>query len=157
LKLFVDKWTDLWRQVACLPNFDADLANRVFVDVMNEPDSMGVRWEASGGRPGAQQLYLSTADSIWQTTPNKVMFMFEGEGGGREARRLGFGGELRRRHGSWAGLGSEGVTGEGAAEEQRLLGWGLREGGTSPCMALRVVDRALVLGGGRLWLGGLEA
>ncbi|KAI8472618.1 MAG: glycoside hydrolase superfamily [Monoraphidium minutum] len=80
LKVFVDKWLDLWKQVSCLPNFHADLANRVFVDVMNEPDSMGVRWEASGDRPGAQQLYLGTADAIWAATPNKVMFMFEGTG-----------------------------------------------------------------------------
>jgi hypothetical protein len=78
LKQFVDKWTDLWKMVVCLPNFQHDIANRVFVDVMNEPDSMGIRWEASGDRPGAQQLYLGTADAIWAITPNKVMFMFEG-------------------------------------------------------------------------------
>jgi len=66
--------------VACLPNFQQDMANRVFVDVMNEPDSMGIRWESSGDRPGAQQLYLSTADAIWALTPNQVMFMFEGTG-----------------------------------------------------------------------------
>jgi hypothetical protein len=55
------------------------MANRIFIDVMNEPDSMGIRYESSGGRPGATQLYLSTADALWALTPNKVMFMFEGE------------------------------------------------------------------------------
>jgi len=64
--------------VACLPNFQPDIANRVFVDVMNEPDSMSIRWEESGGRPGAAQLYLGTADALWATTPNNVLFMFEG-------------------------------------------------------------------------------
>lgn len=65
-------------QVSCLPNFQRDLANRVFVDVMNEPDSMQIRWEGSGSRPGAHQLYLGTADTLWQMTPDAVMFMFEG-------------------------------------------------------------------------------
>jgi aryl-phospho-beta-D-glucosidase BglC (GH1 family) len=93
---FVEKWTDLWKQVACLPNFHTDLANRVFVDVMNEPDSMGVRWEGSGGRPGAQQLYLGTADSIWAVTPNQVMFMFEGAARARVCTLLRVEGERER-------------------------------------------------------------
>lgn len=76
---FVDSWTNLWSMVACLPNFKSDLANRVFVDVMNEPDSMGIKWEAANGRPGAHQLYLGTADALWQVTPDEVLFMFEGE------------------------------------------------------------------------------
>lgn len=82
----------------CLPNFQADLANRVFVDVMNEPDSMGIRWESSGDRPGAQQLYLSTADAVWRISPNQVMFMFEG------ASRAGGRGRLAAR-GAVAGQG----------------------------------------------------
>ncbi|KIZ07795.1 hypothetical protein MNEG_0153 [Monoraphidium neglectum] len=77
---FVDSWTNLWSMVACLPNFKSDLANRVFVDVMNEPDSMGIKWEAANGRPGAHQLYLGTADALWQVTPDEVLFMFEGTG-----------------------------------------------------------------------------
>lgn len=80
LAAFVDGWTKLWKMVVCLPNFQADMANRVFVDVMNEPDSMGIRWEASGDRPGAKQLYLSTADALWRVSPNQVLFMFEGTG-----------------------------------------------------------------------------
>jgi hypothetical protein len=80
LSTFVSQWTDLWKMVACLPNFDSDIANRIFVDIMNEPDSMGIRWESNGGRPGAAQLYLATADSLWGLTPNKLLFMFEGTG-----------------------------------------------------------------------------
>ncbi|WIA19208.1 hypothetical protein OEZ86_005581 [Tetradesmus obliquus] len=80
LNLFVDTWAQLWRQVSCLPNFQRDLANRVFVDVMNEPDSMNIRWEARDGRPGAQQLYLGVADALWALSPAKVLFMFEGTG-----------------------------------------------------------------------------
>jgi aryl-phospho-beta-D-glucosidase BglC (GH1 family) len=77
---FVNGWKKLWANVACLPNFQSDLANRIFVDAMNEPDSMQIRWEPEGGRPGARELYLSTADALWQMTPNKVLFMFEGTG-----------------------------------------------------------------------------
>lgn len=69
-------------QVSCLPNFQRDLANRVFVDVINEPDSMQISWEPNGDRPGAHQLYLGTADALWQLTPDAVMFMFEGGCGG---------------------------------------------------------------------------
>jgi hypothetical protein len=38
----VCKWVYLWSQVAALPNFESDLKNRIFVDPMNEPDSMGI-------------------------------------------------------------------------------------------------------------------
>lgn len=55
-----------------------DIANRVFIDVMNEPDSMQIKWEADGTRPGAHQLYLGTADALWQLTPDAVLFFFEG-------------------------------------------------------------------------------
>lgn len=65
-------------QVSCLPNFQRDLANRVFIDVMNEPDSMQISWEPNGDKPGAHQLYLGTADALWELTPGAVMFMMEG-------------------------------------------------------------------------------
>jgi hypothetical protein len=78
LNRFVTQWAQVWKQVTCLPNWGVDIAGRVFVDVMNEPDSMGIRWEANNDHPGAQQLYLATADALWQQTPNQVMFMFEG-------------------------------------------------------------------------------
>jgi hypothetical protein len=80
LQDFVSAWADLWKAVSCLPNFQLDIAGRVLVDVMNEPDSMNVRWEATNSRPGAQQLYLATADALWQMTPRQVLFMFEGTG-----------------------------------------------------------------------------
>jgi aryl-phospho-beta-D-glucosidase BglC (GH1 family) len=84
LNQFVQGWSALWKKVMCLPTFKSDLAGRILVDVMNEPDSMGIRWEASGNRPGAQQLYLGTADALWAITKdvaaNGVRFLFEGTG-----------------------------------------------------------------------------
>lgn len=67
-------------QVSCLPNFQRDLASRVFIDVMNEPDSMNIKWEPDSNKPGAHQLYLGTADALWQLTPDAVLFFFEGTG-----------------------------------------------------------------------------
>ncbi len=76
---FVEPWTKLWKMVACASNFQSDMANRVFVDPMNEPDSMQIGWEPKDGRPGARELYLNLADAIWKLTPNKALFFFEGE------------------------------------------------------------------------------
>eukprot|EP00775_Hariotina_reticulata_P004256 gene4256-4507_t len=80
LTAFVDAWVNLWASVTCLPNFESDMAGRIILDIMNEPDSMGIRWEPQGSRPGAEQLYLAAADALWAATPNKVFFMFEGTG-----------------------------------------------------------------------------
>jgi aryl-phospho-beta-D-glucosidase BglC (GH1 family) len=80
LDKFVTQWALVWKKVSCLPNWGPDIAGRVFVDVMNEPDSMGIRWEANNDRPGAQQLYLATSDALWRISPNQVMFMYEGTG-----------------------------------------------------------------------------
>jgi len=75
---FTTMWAKLWRMVACTPNFKRDLANRVFIDAINEPDSMQIAWEPTGGKPGARQLYLKMADALWGLTPNEVLFIFEG-------------------------------------------------------------------------------
>jgi hypothetical protein len=76
---FVSAWVDLWKQIVCLPNFHSDIAGRIMVDVMNEPDSMGIRWEPQGDKPGAEQLYLATAQAIWNISPGQVLFLFEGK------------------------------------------------------------------------------
>ncbi len=49
---FVKEWKAVWSAVACLPNFDSDLKGRVFADIMNEPDSMGIKWEAGANNRG---------------------------------------------------------------------------------------------------------
>jgi hypothetical protein len=55
-------------------------AGRIFIDPLNEPDSMQIAWEPAGGKPGARQLYLRLADRLWQLTPRAMLFMFEGTG-----------------------------------------------------------------------------
>lgn len=48
---FVDSWAWLWQHVRCLPNFEADLKGRVFVDLLGAPDAAGLRWEAAAAGP----------------------------------------------------------------------------------------------------------
>lgn len=47
---------------------------------MNEPDSMGIRWEAAGGKPGAGELYLSTMDALHALSRDGWLYVVEGTG-----------------------------------------------------------------------------
>lgn len=80
---FVGNWTEVWRAVTCLPNYEVGLSGRVFLDLLNEPDSIGQRWERakvyggpSGGgsddhqeAAGLTELYLAAMDALWAMTP----------------------------------------------------------------------------------------
>lgn len=86
---FVGNWTTVWHGVTCLPGFEDDLKGRVFLDLLNEPDSIGQRWEDQPGDPpgghpgpaaGLTDLYLTTMDAIWAMTPGAPMFFLEGGG-----------------------------------------------------------------------------
>ncbi|GBF99351.1 glycoside hydrolase [Raphidocelis subcapitata] len=88
---FVDAWKWLWRRAACLPNFREDLAGRVFVDLMGDPDAAGHRWEAvaepdGGVVPGLTELYLAAMDALWADTPERAVFFVEGAGQGGDDR-----------------------------------------------------------------------
>ena len=56
------------------------LQDRIFVDILNEPDSMGIRWEPSNGKPGARELYIGTMDALHQLSPTGWLYMVEGTG-----------------------------------------------------------------------------
>lgn len=47
---------------------------------MNEPDSMGIRWEATNGKPGATDLYLSTMDALHSMSRDGWLYVVEGTG-----------------------------------------------------------------------------
>lgn len=51
---YIDSWASLWRTVTSLPNYAHDLRGRVFLDLLNEPDALGLRWEPAGGKPGTE-------------------------------------------------------------------------------------------------------
>jgi hypothetical protein len=77
---FTCKWRVLMSRVLAMPNFESDIKGRVFVDVMNEPDSMGIRWEPSNGKPGAAELYLSTMDALHELSHDGWLYVVEGTG-----------------------------------------------------------------------------
>lgn len=77
---FVAGWRRVWQAVLRLPNFDSDLRGRVFIDVLNEPDSIGLRWEPSAGRPGVRDLYIRTMDALEALRPGLPVFFVEGAG-----------------------------------------------------------------------------
>lgn len=39
----IGDWQTLWRAITALPNFSSQLAGRVFLDIVNEPDGIGIR------------------------------------------------------------------------------------------------------------------
>lgn len=51
-RAFVDSWKWVWSKFACLPGFQEDMRGRLFVDVLNEPDSQGQGWQAKEGKAG---------------------------------------------------------------------------------------------------------
>jgi hypothetical protein len=67
--LFVSEWAAVWRAITSLPSYQAQLKGRVFVDIMNEPDSMGLRWEASGGKPGTAHVNGRRAPCLLHAAP----------------------------------------------------------------------------------------
>lgn len=85
---FVGNWTQVWRAVTCLPNFQQDLKGRIFLDLLNEPDSIGQRWEDQQNPPGGHagpaagttDLYLTAMDALWAMTPGAPIFFVEGGG-----------------------------------------------------------------------------
>jgi hypothetical protein len=49
---FVEAWKQVWSAVTCLPNFRRDMVGRVFVDILNEPDSQWQAWQPKDGKAG---------------------------------------------------------------------------------------------------------
>ena len=62
-----------WQAIFC-----CSTACRVFIDVTNEPDSMGIKWEPSSGHPGARELYLETLDALHSMVPEGLLYILEG-------------------------------------------------------------------------------
>jgi hypothetical protein len=67
---FVESWKWIWSSVVGLDNYHAHLKGRVFVDILNEPDSQGQRWEAQNGKAGITELYLGVMDALVAIDPD---------------------------------------------------------------------------------------
>lgn len=79
---FVSAWEEVWSAIACLQNFRRDLEGRVFVDILNEPDSQWQGWQAKQGKAGMTELYLGVMDALWELTPGAPIFFINGGGQG---------------------------------------------------------------------------
>lgn len=58
-----------WLRIVRAVNSDPVVSNRVFYDVLNEPDAFGVRFEPANGRPGMRDLYFLAFDAIYSVNP----------------------------------------------------------------------------------------
>lgn len=80
---FVKSWKWVWSKFACLPNFEEDMKGRLFIDILNEPDSQRQGWQANdAGDAGMTELYLGVMDTLWDMTPGVPIFFIEGGGQG---------------------------------------------------------------------------
>lgn len=75
------KWVDSWVRLGKAIAKDPISKDHVMFDLLNEPDNYGIRWEASGGKPGLENLYLSVMDALYKEDP-KFLFFIEGAGQG---------------------------------------------------------------------------
>jgi aryl-phospho-beta-D-glucosidase BglC (GH1 family) len=81
----LDKGTADWvaRWVALVTALAADPTtySRLMIDVLNEPENFGIRWEATSERPALKDLYLAAMDAIEAAVPG-LLFFVEGTGQG---------------------------------------------------------------------------
>lgn len=76
-----NKWVQYWVQLITVLSQDPDIKGKLMVDILNEPDNFGIRWEGSGGKPALKDLYLSAMDAIYPIN-KQVLFFIEGTGQG---------------------------------------------------------------------------
>lgn len=85
-----DAWVQDWKNLATSIAQDPITSPWVMFDIANEPDSLGLRWEAANGLPGMTDYYLKAMDAISEVIPQQV-FMIEGLGQVGQAINWGLG------------------------------------------------------------------
>lgn len=55
------RWANQWAQLVADLTKNSNTAEHLLVDVLNEPDNYGIKWEASEGKAGRGK-HLSVAD-----------------------------------------------------------------------------------------------
>lgn len=73
------RWAQLWGQLATSITADPDTAAYVLIEILNEPDSVKLRWEPYNGLPGVKDLYLSGMQAVHAANPN-FLLLLEGLG-----------------------------------------------------------------------------
>ncbi|GBF88153.1 glycoside hydrolase [Raphidocelis subcapitata] len=81
---FASKWAEVWRAVACVPGFASDVAGRVVIDILNEPDMLKLTWgplqPLKQPSPNWATLAIAAMDTLYAQTPGDVIFMISGTG-----------------------------------------------------------------------------
>ena len=72
-------WVQYWRQLAQMIASDPLTAPYVVMEILNEPDSYGFRWESGNGKTAYGDLLLQAMDAIQSVAPGQAM-MIEGTG-----------------------------------------------------------------------------
>lgn len=75
------EWVQNWVHLATAIAQDPIAKDRVMLDLLNEPDNFGIRWETSSNKPSLKDLYLSAMDALYQVYP-QFLFFIEGTGQG---------------------------------------------------------------------------
>lgn len=72
---------DAWKSLAADAVSDPVLKNRVMFDILNEPDSRGIKWDNGPGKGGygMTALYEMAMDAIYSVAPSSLMLV-EGTG-----------------------------------------------------------------------------
>jgi hypothetical protein len=68
-----EQWADL---ITALGNTYPDALTRCMVDMLNEPDSWGLSWDAQDGLPASGDLYLAAMDAIYQVNSGRTQAAF---------------------------------------------------------------------------------
>ena len=75
------QWVRYWSSLMGTLWQQPETAAYIIVDAFNEPDFFNMKFEPSGGLPGARALYIEVWDAIYAVAPNTI-FGFEGLGQG---------------------------------------------------------------------------
>lgn len=77
---FARAWGNLWWKIASAKDFESKVKGRVFVDITNEPDFMGMKWSDQKHLIGATEMYIRVMDHLHTITPTGMLYFIEGTG-----------------------------------------------------------------------------
>lgn len=83
-------WMAEWRNLVRELAVDRNVAARLMIDPLNEPDSKGLRWEKQGGKPGMTDTYLAAFDALYPLARDALLLV-EGTGQSGLAKNWGDG------------------------------------------------------------------
>eukprot|EP00882_Tetradesmus_deserticola_P020519 GHRQ01022168.1.p1 GENE.GHRQ01022168.1~~GHRQ01022168.1.p1 ORF type:complete len:446 (+),score=144.07 GHRQ01022168.1:920-2257(+) len=77
---FASAWLRVWKALTCLPNYEKDIKGRMLLDLLNEPDGVGLTWGGSTDSPPLTGYLLTAMDAIDMQSPNQALYIVQGGG-----------------------------------------------------------------------------